>query len=57
MSTPKPRGRPPTNRIRRNVYLDPSHIEALREFGGGNISAGIRILIERHLTKKRRSKC
>lgn len=52
MKKPPKRGRPDTGRTARNVYLEPEQIEAVREFGGGNLSAGIRILIDRHLLKK-----
>lgn len=52
---PKP-GRPPTGRIARNVYLEPKHIEYLRTIGRGNISAGIRWIIENFEPKKGRRK-
>ena len=51
MKKPK-RGRPATDREARNVYLEPAQLEAVREYGGGNVSAGIRILIDRHLLRK-----
>jgi hypothetical protein len=53
--TPK-RGRPPTGRVARNVYLEPKQLEAVREYGGGNTSAGVRILIDQHLLKRGRRK-
>ena len=52
---PKP-GRPPTGRVARNIYLEPEQLEAVREHGGGNTSAGVRILIDSHLLKKGRRK-
>ena len=48
----RPRGRPATKRQARNVYLEPEQLEAAREHGGGNLSAGLRILIDHHLLKK-----
>jgi len=53
MTKPKKKpGRPATTRERRNVYLEEKHIEALREYGGGSLSAGIRIVTERHIIGK-----
>ena len=39
---------------RTTLYLPVSMIERLRKYGDGNVSHGIRALVERHLLKTRR---
>jgi hypothetical protein len=38
--------------IRRTVTLPPEHIELLEKLGDGNLSAGIRLLVERERKTK-----
>jgi len=45
--TLKKRGRPKSEFVARNVYLSKAQIERLRKIGRGNISAGIRYLLDR----------